>query len=231
MQTIYDWRSGIDDVATRRQTSFPDVVDPVFWEMYDIAKRYSMLHVTGFLNLYNSMRYIGRHVEGDIVECGTFLGGASIFIGLCMERFGFKRQLWMLDTYAGFPPGQTDSRRGIEAKGPRYRSYLKAVKQNVATSLSSTDHIHFVEGDVEQTIPKLKVDKLSMLRLDTDFYVSTKVELDHLYPKLASGGVLIIDDYGVYDGSRRATDEYLDALGNPILLNRIDGGVWTGIKP
>ena len=84
---------------------------------------------------------------------------------------------------------------------------------------------------VEETLPTLDIRIIALLRLDTDFYASTRAELEHLYGKLVRGGVLIVDDYGIVQGSRRATDEFLAGLPAPPLLNRIDGGVWAGVKP
>lgn len=72
---------------------------------------------------------------------------------------------------------------------------------------------------------------MALLRLDTDFYSSTKIELEVLYPQLCPGGVLIVDDYGLFQGARKATDEYFAAADRKPLLNRIDVGVWAGVKP
>jgi hypothetical protein len=85
-----------------------------------------------------------------------------------------------------------------------------------------SDLINYVEGKVEETIPVNAPDQISLLRLDTDWYESTKHELIHLYPRLVEGGVLIIDDYGHWQGARRAVDEYIEENNLPLLLCRID---------
>jgi hypothetical protein len=85
------------------------------------------------------------------------------------------------------------------------------------------DRVQFVKGKVEDTIPHGDLGSIALLRLDTDWYESTAHELKHLYPKLAVGGVLIIDDYGHWQGARKATDAYLSQHTiAPILLNTID---------
>jgi hypothetical protein len=89
----------------------------------------------------------------------------------------------------------------------------------------------FVEGYVENTIPNFQFNTVCLLRLDTDFYTSTMTELKYIYPKLSPGGVITIDDYGMYRGARTATDEYFAGTHNPPLLNRIDVGIWSGVKP
>jgi hypothetical protein len=92
------------------------------------------------------------------------------------------------------------------------------------------DKLHFVEGEVETTIPAAAPEQISLLRLDTDWYRSTLHELNHLYPKLVRRGALIIDDYGAYEGSRKATDEYFADRSNPIFLGRIDEAARIGFK-
>ena len=89
--------------------------------------------------------------------------------------------------------------------------------------------IQFVSGMVEQTLLKQKPEKVALLRLDTDWYESTKCELEQLFPRLVPGAVLIIDDYGHWDGCRRAVDEYFEQHQVRMLLNRIDYTARIGI--
>jgi hypothetical protein len=84
------------------------------------------------------------------------------------------------------------------------------------------DQVFFVKGMVEDTLPAKAPETIAVLRLDTDWYESTRHELDHLYPRLSQNGILILDDYGHFLGARKATDEYLAKLATPPLLNRID---------
>ena len=109
-------------------------------------------------------------------------------------------------------------------------SSLEEVKANIALTGYPADLIHFVEGDVLKTIPVTIPEKISLLRLDTDWYESTKHEMIHLYPKLEEKGVLIIDDYGFWQGSRQAVDEYMAANNVQLLLNRIDDTGRVAIK-
>ena len=82
--------------------------------------------------------------------------------------------------------------------------------------------VEFVQGRVENTLPAAAPPEIAVLRLDTDWYESTRHELEHLYPRLVDGGVLIVDDYGYWQGARQAVDEYFGETGEAILLNRID---------
>jgi hypothetical protein len=90
--------------------------------------------------------------------------------------------------------------------------------------------MRFVIGKVEDTIPKQAPDVIAVLRLDTDWYESTRHELIHLYPRLAVGGVLIIDDYGHWEGTRKAVDEYVNNNKLRILLNRVDQSARIAVK-
>jgi hypothetical protein len=99
---------------------------------------------------------------------------------------------------------------------------LEDVTANVAAVGYPAELVKFVRGKVEDTIPVTAPESIAILRLDTDWYESTRHELEHLYPRLVPGGVLIIDDYGHWQGARRAVDEYLARLPEPLLLNRID---------
>jgi hypothetical protein len=92
------------------------------------------------------------------------------------------------------------------------------------------ERLHFVRGPVEETLPDQAPERIALLRLDTDWYESTRHELRHLYPRLVDGGVLIIDDYGHWEGCRQAVDEYFSSEAPPILLCRTDYTGRIGIK-
>lgn len=108
---------------------------------------------------------------------------------------------------------------------------MRETTGNILSTGYPKEKINFVKGLVEETIPQTQINKIAILRLDTDWYSSTKFELEHLYPKLVKGGVLIIDDYGHWEGCKKAVDEYFTNNNIPIFMMRID---YTGrliIKP
>jgi O-methyltransferase len=222
------------DVPTRNRSYFPEIDDEVFWAFYRKAIKFSLVHVGGFYNAYQSVRYIARNrIPGDIVECGCFLGGMSIFLTLARNYFGLgDKTIFLLDTFNGFPKGQSDALfNGSVTVGPQIIDFESDVIDNFNGTSTPLERVQMIKGPVEITIPAFDVKAISLLRLDTDFYSSTKVALDFLYDKLLPGGVLIVDDYGMFQGSRRATDELLATLQSPPLLNRIDNWVWAGVKP
>lgn len=99
---------------------------------------------------------------------------------------------------------------------------LEDVQENMKSTGYPAERIHFIKGPVEETIPGRLPNRIAILRLDTDWYESTKHELIHLYPLLVPGGVLIIDDYGHWQGAQKAVDEYFAQAGIKALLARID---------
>jgi len=197
--------------------------------------------MTGVERLYAvweaARHVVDRDVPGDVVECGVWRGGSSMMAALAIQERGARRDLWLFDTYEGMPPpGELDvSYRGVHA-GSELRSarrqagvesvWAYATLDDVRANLLSTgyplEHLHFVPGKVEDTIPLRAPDRIALLRLDTDWYESTRHELEYLYGRLEPGGVLIIDDYGHWAGARRAVDEFFSTLATPPMLHRID---------
>lgn len=224
----------IDDLPTRKRVFFPEIRDSLFWSLYERCKDYSVVHVPGFYNVYRSMHYIAEsRVPGNAVECGCFLGGMAMFIGLLRSKLALTHmEIVLFDTFCGAPVGSADL---VMGKPITESSELPNYRHTVATSImdvvGSDFGYRFVEGLVEDTLRVTETGCLALLRLDTDYYSSTAAELEVLYPRLVRGGVLIVDDYGMFAGSRRATDEYLERLDRRPLLNRIDVSVWAGVKP
>ncbi len=148
------------------------------------------------------------------------------------------RRLYLFDTFSGMPePGPEDGSlahaqwSSQQPKGGWARSPMDEVRDNLLSIKLSNERFSLIEGLVEQTIPDNAPDKIALLRLDTDWYSSTRHELIHLYPRLEPGGVLIIDDYGHFEGARRAVDEYLEDHGHEVLLTRIDYSCRLAVKP
>jgi elongation factor P hydroxylase len=93
------------------------------------------------------------------------------------------------------------------------------------------DRVHLVQGLVEETLPAQAPESIALLRLDTDWYKSTLHELEHLYPRLVRGGVLLIDDFGYWQGARQATEEYFARHPPAPLLVAVDQTGRVGVRP
>lgn len=215
----------------------PDVPASLI-EIYKKVKPYTMTSSERVFALCEAVKYIEeKSIEGDIVECGVWKGGSMMAAAETLLRAGnSSRNLYLFDTFEGMsPPTDKDvDIAGVAADSLLERTdkmkdesvwccaSLEIVKRAVNSVGYPSDNIHFVKGMVEQTIPLNAPDKIALLRLDTDWYESTKHEMEHLFPRLAKGGVLIIDDYGHWQGARKAVDEYFEKNNVKILLNRID---------
>ncbi len=177
-----------------------------------------------------AVQYVeANDIPGAFVECGVWKGGSSMAAAL---SFKTPRPFYLFDTFEGMTaPTAEDVRasdgRGADAvlgaadKGAHVwcESGLAEVQANMRSTGYPEGLVTCVKGMVEDTIPANAPDQIAILRLDTDWYASTRHELEHLYPRLSPGGVLIIDDYGYWEGARKAVDEY---FAGRVLLHRID---------
>jgi hypothetical protein len=183
-------------------------------------------------------RYVAANdVPGAIVECGVWRGGSMQAAALTLLEQGRRdRDLHLFDTFEGMPPPTAEDRRhdgasaaellqGADDTEPVWaRASLDDVRAGMAETGYPEERIHYHVGLVEDTIPEQAPEQIAILRLDTDWYSSTKHELEHLFTRLSPGGVLILDDYGHWDGARKATDEFLADLAEPLLLLPLSAG-------
>jgi O-methyltransferase len=227
-----------DTISYRIEEIYSTDVPASLIEIYKKVKPYTMTSPERVFSLCEAVKYLHeKNIEGDIVECGVWKGGSIMAVAETLLRSGdSSRNLYLFDTFEGMaPPTDKDvDIAGVTAESLLEQSdkmkdesvwccaSLEMVKSAVNSIGYPSEKIHFVKGMVEQTIPLNAPDKIALLRLDTDWYESTKHEMEHLFPRLSIGGVLIIDDYGHWQGARKAVDEYLERNKVKILLNRID---------
>lgn len=227
---------GIEISSTNLHRKMPDVSE----EIRAIIARSSPYTMTSPERLFAvcaAVEYaVGAGVPGAFVECGVWRGGSSMAAAETFLRLHRRDiDLFLFDTYEGMS-APTSNDRSIatgrtaeemlagEKKTAEVWAYapFDDVRRNLASTGYPEDKIHFVKGMVENTVPAQAPDRISILRLDTDWYESTKHELIHLYPRLSPQGVLIIDDYGYWAGARKAVDEYFEEHPPRPLLFRID---------
>lgn len=216
--------------------------------MIDLHRRVAPYTMTSPERLYALRRgvehVVERGISGAIVECGVWRGGSMMAVAYTLQELDSLRDLYLFDTFEGMtPPTDTDRDIHGELASDRLAEEDRAtgwgwavsprdeVEQNLRATGYDPDRIIYVEGRVEDTVPAHAPEDIALLRLDTDWYESTKHELEHLYPRLAPGGILIIDDYGHWSGAKRAVDEYLRDHDLPLFLHRIDYTGRIAVKP
>ena len=190
-------------------------------EIIKIAKKYSMTTEIRMWALINSIKKVDyEKIEGDIVECGIWKGGNIILINKLLKKIKLNKKIYCYDTFEGMistdkidkeiSSGRSSLQIIKDHEYYKCESLLKETKKNISKNFDDINNIYFIKGRVEDTLTEEKniPDKISICRLDTDYYSSTKIELEVLYPRLVPGGFLIIDDYGHWSGCKKAVDEY-----------------------
>jgi hypothetical protein len=239
---VYGWRKfgPLESFVPEAETEELKVIQEV--------KPFTMTSPERIYGLLAAIRYLhSNKMQGDIVECGVWKGGSMMAAAKALLALNStERDLYLFDTFAGMTAPSAKDGSNFERKTTQESfdsmqagdgtckwcySSLEETQRNVESVGYPVKKIHFIKGPVEQTIPEHAPAQIALLRLDTDFYESSKHEMVHLFPRLVSGGVLLLDDYGHWEGQRLAVDEYLSEHKIPLLLNRLDYTGRIGVKP
>lgn len=210
------------------------------------VQEFSMTSSERLNGLCEAVRYLNRSgIEGDVVECGVWRGGSMMAVAKMLGSLDdTDRDLHLFDTFSGMSEptemdvavtGETaDHLLSVESQEDATSVWCVSGLNEVKTNMAKVDYpshrIHYHVGKVETTVPEKAPGKIALLRLDTDWYESTHHEMVHLFPRLVDGGVLIIDDYGHWEGARKAVDEYFDQHGIAMMLHRLDYTGRIGIR-
>lgn len=208
-------------------------MDDTFWPLYTQCREYTMTSPERLYALYKAAEYISAvGIRGDVLECGVWRGGSSMMAALAFSRSGASdRRFFLYDTFSGMSEptvedGQVAHREWAKRERQEFNTWCYSPVEEVRRNMRATGlpdaAVVLVKGKVEDTLPETAPGEIALLRLDTDWYESTKHTLEHLFPRLTEGGVLIVDDYGYWEGARRAVDEYMTSHGIPSLLHRVD---------
>lgn len=228
------------------QAGIPVDMDEWFGPIYQECKSYTMTSMDMRYSMAKATEYVVKTgIPGDIVEVGVWRGGSMMICArtlllLCQT----SRRIWLYDTFEGMsvPTSKDISLQGgMVAKNEWEKNQradhnewcyasLKGVKENMRSTGYPENRITYVKGMIENTIPAQAPNHISILRLDSDWYESTRHALIHLFPLLSKGGVLIIDDYGSWKGARDAVDQFIRENNISILLHRIGDSGRVGIK-
>lgn len=216
----------------------------------DICKKNTMVSINHLNFLKLIIKEINhRNISGDIIECGVWKGGCSMWMMICQKQYNMLRKFYLYDTFDGmiFPDSDKDDKEAVDIynkinQGVYEKNYDKwhkekkwafapidLVKKNINLTQYDESKITYVIGDVCSTLNTIIPSEISILRLDTDWYNSTKKELDILFPLVIKNGYIIVDDYYAWKGSRVATDEFLKIHNDKITIidTKITGGIFV----
>ncbi len=224
------------------------MAEPEFLQFRAQCDPHTMTSAERLYGLYRAVKYIDRRpVSGDVVECGVWRGGSSMMAALDAEERQGHRSTTLAIRHvrrddAAASQNDRDLRgelaehaldvtpRAVGARNVWCYAAMEDVRANLLTTGLAADRFELVQGRVEETIPARLPDRISILRLDTDWFESTWHELRHLYERLQPGGVLIVDDYGHWLGAREAVDRFFTEHAPSILLTHLDYTGVIGVK-
>jgi O-methyltransferase len=225
-------------LVRRGPERFPPDYTAADVELFRAVEPYTLTSHERVIALRDAVRYVAEAgIQGAVVECGVWRGGSMLVVARTLVELGATdRDLFLYDTFTRMPPpGDEDvdllgtPAADVYEDALAFEGFANLPVEQVRALMESTgyppERLHLIPGMVEDTIPASAPDRIALCRLDTDWYASTRHELEHLAPRLEEGGVLLIDDYGHFRGSRKAVDEYFEAHGVHPLLVRVD---WTG---
>jgi predicted O-methyltransferase YrrM len=204
-----------------------------FARLHSLVRPFTECGNARLRGLYNAVRHVVAYdIPGDIVECGTARGGSAALMGLTLRTLEARRTLWLFDTFEGLPPpsGADPDREIAELYVGDFRGGLEDV-QGLFKRLHILEGTRMVKGLFQETLSTAEVGAISVLHLDGDWYDSVRVCLDELYDRVSPGGIVQIDDYGHWDGARKAVDEFFVRRSIGASLRRLDYTGRAFVKP
>jgi len=230
----------VESLRVFRRSEYPDfsalhcsIIEKVYpYTMTSPERLHALIDATIFI--------VKNRIFGDVVECGVWRGGSMMAVAETLLALGKTDiNLFLYDTFEGMSaPTEHDVDFGSQPAADLLQSTkvgtshsniwcyasMEDVRANLQITGYPSNRLHFIKGQVEDTLPlnAFRHPKIAMLRLDTDWYASTKVELEVLYNLVAKRGFIIIDDYGHWRGARKAVDEFCLAVGISPILHRLD---------
>ena len=219
----------------------PTGIEDQAWDAMKVASGRTMGIPVQQYSMWQASRYVVENdIEGEIAEFGVWRGGMSLISAMALTQTGSQKEIYLFDTFMGMTqPTEFDyellggntalkmlrNEKKMDGKINTWAyASLRDVQDGFKENSFPVERLHFVKGDVSDTVPMDLPERIALCRIDTDWYESTKHVISHAWPRLSDYGVLILDDYDVWSGSREAVDDYFNEIGYRPLATRIDSG-------
>jgi hypothetical protein len=199
-----------------------------------LVPRYTMLSVPRMVCLFERVLDLQqRQILGAVVECGVWNGGASATMAAAMATGGGWRDMWLFDSFEGLPPPTAEDPAEVHAgyHAGWCLGHPEMARACIRAEGLPEERLHIVKGWFADTFPMVSPGTIALLHVDADWYAPVKLCLETFYDLVAPGGVIVLDDYGRWDGCRVATDEFLANRGLDVHLQRVDASGMYFIKP
>lgn len=233
-------------ISCLKDIPFKDYANVMKLSLILKVRPYTMVSYQGLSNIYDLAMLIEKNnMGGAFVECGVWRGGCAAIMARVAYKFGNKRKVWLFDSFGGLPePTEEDGEMAREFADDKVLGRLTSINKCMAlrndvlrlfSSLKlNMNNVMIEEGWFQSVLPKFKnkIGSIAVLRLDCDWYSSTRYCLENLYENVISKGYLVIDDYGYWEGCKKATDEFLAKKKiSTSLLRRVDDTCYYFQKP
>lgn len=211
-------------------------LNPKELKLFLKVKPYTMVSLYRLQNIYKLARTVEKNsLVGAFVECGVWRGGCSAVMAYAAKEAQSNRKIWLFDSFRGLPePTKKDGSRARVFSSNRTSGSLRTINKNVGTVMHvkkilsklnvDINNVEIRKGWFQNTLPKAKkeIENIAILRLDSDWYESTKACLENLYDLVVKGGFVVIDDYGTWEGCRKAVDNFIKKRGLRVKLIWVD---------
>ncbi|MGE3550308.1 MAG: TylF/MycF/NovP-related O-methyltransferase [Geobacter sp.] len=235
-----DARECLGSLEKQYRVHSASVEDAEFKSILQIIRPYTMLSEQRLYSLFTlAKRVCEENIPGNFVECGVAAGGSSALLAWVIKKYSrHPRKLFAFDSFSGMPqPTAEDSHQGVDAEssgwGTGTCSAPEESVREICAKLGVADVLTAVKGYFEETLPPMAnwVGMIALLHMDGDWYESTRCILHNLYGRLSNDALIQVDDYGYWDGCRKAIHEFEASHSLKFDINPIDGtGVWF-VKP
>jgi hypothetical protein len=222
------------DTTIRGMTTIWDLMSPSeFSRSYRKIRSHTMCSNARLRGLYRGVKYVvNSRIPGDLVECGCAQGGSAALMALTLAQANAQRRLWLFDTFAGLPAptlGDPDFEIADLFTGTCVGTVAEV--RGLFQRLSVDKEVRLVQGLFQDTMPSAEIRQIALLHIDGDWYESVKACLENLFDKVVPGGIVQFDDYGYWQGARKAVDEFFAKRGIKVALQKLDYSGRFLIKP